>query len=74
MAHNLELQADGSYSYIGRQPGWHYLGFVTGKLMTKEEIFEKVLNWGTYKHQLTDHFGNTIPLMKLFIILKDSLT
>lgn len=48
MAHNLERQENGLYSYVGRQAAWHGLGMVTDHLMSYEEIKQHCLNWQCY--------------------------
>lgn len=66
MAHNLELQADGTYSYIGNAPAWHGLGYVSDHLLTYDEIKEHCLNWDVYTDALYDKQGVELPINGIF--------
>ena len=62
MAHQIEQQSNGNYSYIGQSSAWHHLGYVTGHLMSYQEIKDYCLNWEAEKKQLVSPYDGSTPI------------
>ena len=61
MAHDLDVNEDGSYSYAGAWPAWHREGKVLGHTFTAEEALEAAqINWLVEKVPLFTQDGQAV--------------